>query len=305
MKAVIKKVLPQGLIRHIRLKPILKSHLKVAGYWEEVVQKYHKGEIKKWNFEAKKTVPQKVIWQYWGQGVEDRSALPEVVQICFDSVNRHKGEYEVIRLSDETIKEYIDLPQFVFDKLNNNKQFTRTFFSDLLRVALLAIYGGVWLDATILLTGELSEEYAQLDYFMYQRSDEENHKRYWENVYAPYFSWHKEFKVKLLNSIIFSKRDNIVIKTILNLLLYFWEQEQEIQEYFFFQILYQVLVEGTLAKYRCPIENDCIPHIIQTKINGDFPYYTFEEAMAMTTMHKMAYYDEEGIKKLRSILSYE
>lgn len=83
--------------------------------------------------------------------------MPEIVHICFDSVDRYKGEYKVIRLDDAMISEYIDLPDFVWER-RKNQQFTRTFFSDLLRVALLSTYGGVWLDATILLTGKLPKE---------------------------------------------------------------------------------------------------------------------------------------------------
>ena len=41
------------------------------------------------------------------------------------------------------------------------------FFSDLLRVALLKAYGGVWLDVTILLTNRLPGKYEKLDFFMF------------------------------------------------------------------------------------------------------------------------------------------
>lgn len=105
---------------------------------------------------------QKVIWQYWGQGI-DKDELPEIIQICFDSVDRNKNDYQVIRLTDITISEYIDLPDFVWRK-REYVQFTRTFFSDLLRVALLSTYGGVWLDATILLTGSIPAVYEKTDF---------------------------------------------------------------------------------------------------------------------------------------------
>ena len=124
--------------------------------------------------------------------------MPEIVHICFDSVDRYKGEYKVIRLDDAMISEYIDLPDFVWER-RKNQQFTRTFFSDLLRVALLSTYGGVWLDATILLTGKLPKEYEDLDFFMYQRSEAQPNKTYWENTYAYYFGWDIDYKVRVLD----------------------------------------------------------------------------------------------------------
>lgn len=139
---------------------------------------------------------------------------------------------------------------------------------------------------------------------MYQRSIEEPHKTYWEGVYAPYYGWHKNFKVINLTSIMFANEGNVVIHALQDLLLHFWKEEEEIPNYFFFQILYHELITGKLKELQCPIVNDCIPHIIQTKINGgNYPYYSYEEAMKMTTIHKMTYYNEEGVDTLKKILN--
>lgn len=300
----LKCLIPQDIVRWVRLRRILKAQKNVADFWAPIISDYFSGKIDRRKFIPKKSLDgQKIIWQYWGQGVDDWDQLPEVVRICFDSVDRYHGDYRVIRLSDTTIREYVDLPDFVYDKLENNPSFTRTFFSDLLRVVLLSTYGGVWLDATILLTGELPHQYEKMDYFMFQRSDDEPYKSYWENVYAPYFGWHKNFKVRLLNSVIFSKPLNVLIITMQDLLLYFWQNKEEIPNYFFFQILYNELVLERLSEYRCPIVNDCIPHVLQTKINGgDYAYKSYSEAIRMSNIHKMAYYDSSSMKKLKLVL---
>ena len=231
----------------------------------------------------------------------DKDSLPEIVQICFDSVDRNRGDYRVIRLTDTTVSEYIDLPDFVWRK-RENAQFTRTLFSDLLRIALLSVYGGVWLDATILLTGGLPDTYGKYDFFMFQRSEEEKNKRYWEGVYAYYFGWRTDFKVKVLNSIIFAQKDSLVISTLKDLLLYFWETQDSVPDYFFFQILFDELITKRLSNKNCPVINDCIPHIIQTKINGKYEEVSFGEALKLTNIHKMAYFDDAGIMRLKTIL---
>ena len=148
-----------------------------------------------------------------GQGFTNE--IPEVVQICLTSVEKNKGDYQIIRLSDKTIAEYVDLPQFILEKCKN-PEFNKTFFSDLLRLTLLNLYGGVWLDATVFLTGLLPQRYAELDYFVFQRDSAEIHKKYWENSYAYYWGWDKRFKVRMLTSVIFAKENNIVISTLLH-----------------------------------------------------------------------------------------
>ncbi len=286
---------------YIRFRLILKKHFKVANFWHSYITKYFNGKLEKFTFIPKVDLKdKKIIWQYWGQGIDDN--LPEVIKICFKSVDKHKGDYEVIRLTDKTINDYIDFPQFILDKLED-KTISKTHFSDILRLALLKAYGGVWLDATILLTDKLPKEYEKMDYSMYQRSDNEQHKKYWENVYAYYYSWNTKFKVRVLNSIIFAKKDNYVISVLLDLLLNFWKENSKIPDYFFFQILYNELMSYKLKPYNCRIENDCIPHFFQTKLNGDFPYMTYKEIIATTSIHKMAYFTEEKTKELENILT--
>lgn len=241
-----------------------------------------------------------MIWQYWGQGI-DKDELPEIIQICFDSVDRNKNDYQVIRLTDITISEYIDLPDFVWRK-REYVQFTRTFFSDLLRVALLSTYGGVWLDATILLTGSIPAVYEKTDFFMYQRSDEEKNKKYWENVYAYYFGWEPNFKVRMLSSILFAQKESEIISTLTDLLLYFWKTQDSLPDYFCFQILFNELVANYRPAENCPIVNDCIPHIIQTKINGTYDDVSFEEALELSNIHKMTYFDAAAMIRLKMVL---
>lgn len=292
-----------NFFRQIKLKKILRRHRRTYQYWQEVIQRYEAGDIKKWHFEPKQLGHDKIIWQYWGQGVEDWEALPPTVRTCFESVDRYHGDYTVIRLSDETIQEYITLPPFVYEKLRNNKVFTRTFLSDLLRVALLSTYGGVWLDATILLTGELPTEYAEMDYFTFQRSEEEPHKDYWERTFIYYYCWHPEFKVRLLNSIIFAQKGSRMLQSITDLLLYFWQHEEKVSEYFFFQILYQALVESTLSDERCPIINDCYPHVLQGHVLNQNPPYSVEDALKLSTMHKLSYFNPMQMARLHQLLS--
>lgn len=302
-KTIIKNLIPPKLWKKFRTSRILKQHQKIAAFWEPVIHSYFNGDIEKYQLHPKKNFAnQKIIWQYWGQGIDDDN-LPEIIKICFDSVDKYKGDYKVIRLTDDTIADYIDLPEFVWQKKNNNPEFTRTFFSDLLRLALLHVYGGVWLDATILLTGPINRKYEKFDFFIFQRFNDEENKQYWENVYAYYFSWHPRFKVRMLSSVMFSHKNNIIVTSLLDLMLHFWNIQTDILDYFCFQILYNELVSGRLSAYNCPIESDCIPHLMQTKINGRYEQLSFNQVLELSNIHKMTYFDENSLAKLKQILS--
>lgn len=300
IKSLFKSLIPRNLWRYIRLQRILAAHRRVAEYWEPLIAKYERGEIAYPAPVAKKDLSGKrIIWQYWGQGV-DAPDMPEIVRICFASVDKYKGDYEVIRLSDDTIAEYVDLPPFVWEKLRHNPSFTRTFFSDLLRVALLRTYGGVWLDATILMTGQFPQSYEQEDHFLFRRDETEKDKKYWESAYAFYYGWHLNFKVRMLSSIFFAQKGSKTINALYELMLYLWEHAERNPDYFSFQILYEVLKEKGFIV--APIVSDCVPHLLQTKINGTFDAVSFEEVFALTPLHKMAYLNDEALARLKEVL---
>ena len=291
MIAFVKKfkfLIPESIWEYCRLRTILRIHANVAAYWDKVINEYIQGGIENITIQPKKKLEntERIIWQYWGQGFSKEN-VPEVVQMCFDSVDKYKGEYQVVRLSDDTLNEYIDLPQYVYEKYNNGL-FGKAHFSDLVRLALLNAYGGVWLDATMLLTAPLTDMLVNNDYFMYQRDWNQEDKKQWRRTYAYYFSWNKDFKVRLLNSVIYAKKNNLVIQELFQLLLYFWKTESEVKDYFFFQILFTQYIDKYPDR-NCPIVSDCLPNMLQMYITGSYRKYTVPEILNMISFHKLSY----------------
>ncbi|WP_118195450.1 capsular polysaccharide synthesis protein [Albibacterium indicum] len=300
-KALLDVPAVQFYWRRVREQKILRDHKRVANYWNNVITDYIDLKIERHSILPKYEIkPNSVIWQYWGQGLEEEN-LPEVVKICFSSVDKFNGDYEVIRLTDNSIRDYLDIPDFVWEK-RNNPEFKTVFFSDLLRLALLHTYGGVWLDATVLLTDTFPKEYSELDYFVYQRDDMATLKEHWVNSYAYYWNWRPEFKVKMLSSFMFAKKDNKVIRVLLNLILHYWKTENKIIDYFFFQILYEELMNSELASYKCPVVDDTLPHMLQTKINGGLNDIAFKAILEKQGIHKLTYFSEDGLDSLRKVV---
>lgn len=112
-------------------------------------------------FEVKKKFDTSPIWIMWWQGYDK---APDLVKACINSVKRNNSSRPVIVLSESNYEEYIGIPKYVKKKYELG-YITVTHLSDMIRVALLYIYGGVWCDATILDVAEIPQKVFDSDFF--------------------------------------------------------------------------------------------------------------------------------------------
>lgn len=266
----------------------------VAECWQKVITLYFEQKLELFHTSAKKEFTHsKIIWQYWGQGIDD--SLPETVKICFNSVDKYKEDYTVIRLDDHTLYDYIDLPDFVCEKLNN-PHFRRVFFSDVLRVVLLYHYGGIWIDATILLTAPIDENIKQQDFFVFQRDINAQNQLTWQKNDPNYFSWDIKHCVNMLSSFMLAKPLSPLLYDWIQLVLYFWKTQEIIGHYFFFQILFQQLKNS--GKYtevnHLLIIDDTLPHLLISQIHQPFDLKNYMDILAQVNIHKLTYIKESN-----------
>lgn len=281
---------PKSFRKNLNRKANILQKKHVEFCWDIFLDYYFSNQLEKYQLkEKKKFNDQKIIWQYWGQGIQ--SDLPHIVKLCFSSVDQFKSDYQVIRLDESNIKDYLDLPDFVWDKRNNSK-FKHAFFADLIRLALLNVYGGVWLDATILLTAPIESEILDADYFMFQRYRDTPEKQLWYDRNHDYFDWSDEQNVNVLNSFIVGKKGNEVLQICLDVLLNFWRTQENIPHYFFFQIMYDILIKDRLKSKQCEIIDDTLPHLLQFKLNDKFNSIEYNDILQRINIHKMTYIDK-------------
>lgn len=107
------------------------------------------------------------IWMCWWQGLDN---APEIVKACIDSVRRNAGNREVIIITEENVSKYIVFPDWILEKVKKGI-ITKTNLSDLLRLSLLASYGGIWLDSTFFCTGTLDKAVYNAPMFSIKRPD--------------------------------------------------------------------------------------------------------------------------------------
>ena len=296
LKETLKSILPQSLVRRIRHNFIIKKQKKCRLYLNGVMENFSDGlfsEIKP----LKKIDNPKVIWQYWAQGFES-SNIPDLVKVCLKSVELNKSDYALIRLSDENIDEYLELPGWIKDKMSI---MSKAHFSDLLRCIILSLYGGVWLDAATFLTGEIPHYVVKEDFFLYRRDGKEKHKAFWESTFAYYFGYSAEFYVKSLIGIMYSRKGGTAVSDFASMLLTFWKNYDSAPDYFFFQILIEEYFERHSELLPQKV-NDTIPHLLRQYINElPAPDYSFPDILKETTIHSLNYKSEIACQNLLAL----
>ena len=292
-KYIYKEMMPKKLFNKIQNKTYFKTQKMVGEDWDRVLKEYFTNKIETEQIKPKKIFNnEKIIWQFWGQGW-DFEKLPDVVKISYKSVEKYKKDYEIIHLDMNNINDYLEIPAYILKKVENKKM-GFAHFTDIIRLALLYNYGGVWIDATILLTDYLPQEYFEMDYFMFQRDDNLENKKDWEDYDDFYFSWNNEMKVRVLNSIIFAKKNNEIIKTLLDMLLIFWEHNDLVPNYFFFQVLYTELIENYYKKKQCKIVSDTLTHELIRVWFDKFSQEKLDEITKRNNVHKLTYKIDSG-----------
>lgn len=98
----------------------------------------------------------------WWQG---KNFAPELIKACWNSWKLHVPlEMEIVVITKDNYSEYIEIPEYVLDKVNNGSISLATL-SDIIRHSLLYKYGGMWLDATIYMNDDIPIDVFEYDIY--------------------------------------------------------------------------------------------------------------------------------------------
>lgn len=213
------------------------------------------------------------IWQLWFQG-ED--SAPEIVKRCLDSVRKFSGNRQVILLTKDNIREYIELPQYIWEK-KEQSIISNTHFSDILRVCLLEKFGGTWIDATVLLTDHIPQPILSQDFFAF--SVPEDHINYDFHLFSSWF--------------IHAQPNHIFLKSFKESLFEYWKHENELIDYFTLHLITYNVIHANEAltnlwEGRLEI-NNVAPHEMQFGLIEPYSKDKFEYYKKQSTIHKLTY----------------
>lgn len=275
--------------KKIQQELYLMDSIQIAESWRYLIDLYFQQKLPITSTDTKRSLSSsKVIWQYWGQGI-NKESLPEIVKLCFNSIDRFKDNYTVIRLDDSSVKEYLDIPEYIWQK-KASKSISPAFFSDILRLALLYHYGGIWIDSTMLLTDKIPKTLRSEDLFMFQRNPEAQNKDIWENFNHTYFRWDSRHKINVLNSFIIAKQNNYSIKVLLDLLLIYWKFQDNSDFYLFFQVLFDELTKHELKNKNGILVDDTLPHLLQLNLDSPFSQEHLNNIKKHCFIHKLSHH---------------
>ena len=217
-----------------RKNHLLRKHDIMIRYYEKTFGDF----LKTYDYDHKnKKLPKSeysdCIWVCWWQGLE---WAPELVKVCVDSIKRNAGNHRVIILTDDNYKQYVDIPKWVEEKRNKGI-ISRTHYSDILRLSLLAQHGGMWIDSTFFCTGIELQEYFKVSLWSIKRPD-----YFHASIAAGYFANY---------SFACDQEHRWIFKVILDFLLEYWKENDIMTDYLFLDYLI-VLVQ----KYDLQIDEE-------------------------------------------------
>ena len=91
------------------------------------------------------------VWVCWFQGEKN---MPEVVKVCRASLLRNADGHKINLVTADNYTQFADVPEYIREKYEKGL-ISHTHFSDVLRMCLLSEHGGLWIDATVYVSGKL------------------------------------------------------------------------------------------------------------------------------------------------------
>lgn len=214
-----------------------------------------------------------VIWIYWRQGEKN---APDIVQKCIQSVRNNCGSHRVIVLDAENLSDYIEMPDFIMQKLEMGK-IKDACFSDLLRISLLLAYGGIWCDATCFLSAPVDNMVEKSSFFMFNKS-----LLYLNTIPSDCSSW-----------FIKSEKGNVALRKLRNVLFHYFKKYSLLPDYYIFHITLGLLVradkEVAEVYNKKPYICNMNPHVLLFSLDKPYNEMEYKQILGSCFIHKLTY----------------
>lgn len=241
------------------------------------LKRKYENQIGKTEFKVYENEYKPRVWVCWLQGIEN---APELVQSCYASMKHYIKDMEIVALNKDNIKDYITLPDYIYEKWEKGIIPNATF-SDLVRIELLIEHGGLWLDSTTLLTGKLPSYITDYDFFVY-------HDGEFDSQVINMGSW-----------LMFSKPNNILLNETMALFLSYWKEHNYLKNYFLMHLLFRMVTDHYDKEWKkMPYFNQADQHILSHEIGNAYSEKRINEIKKLSSIHKLSNkYDTSNFEK--------
>ncbi len=210
------------------------------------------------------------IWIYWNSGIE---TAPILIRKCFESLKNNFPDKNIIALSDDNLKDYIVLPDYIINKYKKGK-IGRAHFSDIIRISLLEKYGGCWLDSTVYCTSnDLPDFIFNSKLFVYKKMNLDRS----DKDYLVASSW-----------LISSCKDNNIIVSVRDLLYKYWRKHNKLLDYYLFHIIFQLVTEHYIDEFEeVPFYPNSVPHLLMFNLLKPYTVEQWNLIKKLSPFHKL------------------
>lgn len=224
------------------------------------------------NYNAVK--PNQTVWAYWDTGIE---TAPAIVKKCLASTKKMAARmgYDFVLLDKNNLHDYILLPDHIEQK-HGKELIGEAHYSDILRISLLAEYGGIWADATLYASDVIPDYILHQPYFMFR---------------APLFG---NASLGVCSSwFIIAQKGNVIARTVRDSLYRYWEKNNYIVDYFLFHLMLTWIVQNIKECKECweamPYISNQPPHLFMYSLHKPYSPEAYTHIVNTCFVHKLTY----------------
>lgn len=160
---------------------------------------------------------QVIAWSMWWQG---EAEAPDIIKACWKSKRENlPSNVKQIIITKKNYREYIEIPDYIMEKVNSGS-IRLTHLSDIIRAILLYKYGGIWMDAAVLMTAPMPEEC--LKYTLYTRRSYDGQYPYYARFNSG-SSWNIQFFC--------TKPGNVLFQFWMEAFFYYFKKNEKLKYY--------------------------------------------------------------------------
>lgn len=210
------------------------------------------------------------IFIFWDSPIE---TAPDIVRKCYEKLLQQ--DLKVILLNSQNYKQYIKLPHCLENKWRLGKMST-AHFTDLLRLKLLIEHGGIWLDATVYVDGNLPYYIQNSSLFFYRSL-------------KPGLDGNP---LEISNWCISAREQHPILIFLYDYLCDRWMRYNQLPDYFYFHAVISALfkVNPHLRDKICPVCN-ANPHQLWLARNLDYNEDLKDHILSISNVQKLSYKD--------------
>lgn len=220
------------------------------------------------------------VWSCWLQGWDK---APDLAKACLNSLKRNLCNVEIVELDENNYTEWVEMPEYITEKYKKG-HIPPAMFSDMLRLQLLSVHGGVWIDSTVLCTdtcglgttNEFSpswEEIIKADLFVFQYTE-------------PRYQW----SGNISNWFIASKKGNPFVMTLRDVLLAYWKDYDVALEYYICHLFFNEVAKVFPEQIQSMPYGWSMPSIsLGAHLHAEFNQEKWDRFTSKVHWHKMTY----------------